>query len=389
MRALATTVVLAVAGAVAACGSDDGRSSGVGGAAGAAGTAGAAGSGTTVGVRITGVDITQGVRRRLNHQGRPITDGVPIVGGRPALMRLYYESLSAGETVTAELRLGDGAPITASHERVLQSDVSDLSTTLNFDVPEDRLSAGDLDFAITLSDEAGEELGRHPSGGTDTLAVAGDGRVLELVLVPIQYDFDGSGRVATVDEAVRQKFRDVLWTRYPLADVDVRVTDVLPYSAAVETNGGGWTDVLQAVGAVRAMESPTESSVHVGLVQPTDTIQQFCGMGCTRSLSAPGLSASTQFGVQIHYADSEIGSTPLTVGVTQGLLSAPCGGVSSPDPDFPHSAARIGEWGYDLVSGELYDPVTYRDFMSLCTPTWISDYHYTKLYERFEGILGG
>jgi hypothetical protein len=58
-----------------------------------------------------------------------------------------------------------------------------------------------------------------------------------------------------------------------------------------------------------------------------------------------------------------------------------CGGPdpNSLDPNYPYGAAGntlIGTWGYDIATAALYNPNTYRDYMSYCGPEWTSDYTY-------------
>jgi hypothetical protein len=61
---------------------------------------------------------------------------------------------------------------------------------------------------------------------------------------------------------------------------------------------------------------------------------------------------------------------------------APCGGASSPDEAYPYAGAKLGSWGYDFQTHELFEPTTHVDFMSYCSPEWISDYSYQQILER-------
>jgi hypothetical protein len=49
------------------------------------------------------------------------------------------------------------------------------------------------------------------------------------------------------------------------------------------------------------------------------------------------------------------------------------------DPSYPYPNARIGAFGFDLVTRQVIDNFT-RDVMSYCSPDWVSDYTY-------EGVL--
>ena len=63
-----------------------------------------------------------------------------------------------------------------------------------------------------------------------------------------------------------------------------------------------------------------------------------------------------------------------------GRSHAPCGGVASPDPNYPYAGGVTGQWGYDLVAGTLKPP-TNTDLMGYCGNTWISDYTYMGVHE--------
>ena len=66
------------------------------------------------------------------------------------------------------------------------------------------------------------------------------------------------------------------------------------------------------------------------------------------------------------------------LGHNLGLRHAPCGGAGDPDPSFPHPDGSAGAWGYDFARGELVRPTT-PDLMSYCgPPDGISDYHFAN-----------
>jgi hypothetical protein len=72
---------------------------------------------------------------------------------------------------------------------------------------------------------------------------------------------------------------------------------------------------------------------------------------------------------------------------------APCGNPNSPDPDYPdydpYPGGSIGEYGFDIVNGTVYDPNFYADFMSYCSPRWVSPYTYETLMKRLPTETSG
>jgi hypothetical protein len=70
------------------------------------------------------------------------------------------------------------------------------------------------------------------------------------------------------------------------------------------------------------------------------------------------------------------------VGHTQGRPHSPCGDPDGADDNYPHDGARIGVWGFNILSGQWYDPGNRRDYMSYCTPTWVSDWTWGFVHEQ-------
>jgi hypothetical protein len=70
---------------------------------------------------------------------------------------------------------------------------------------------------------------------------------------------------------------------------------------------------------------------------------------------------------------------------------APAGGAPGPDPNYPdydeYPSGSIGEYGFDIVTSEVYDPNSSSDFMSYGSNRWVSPYTYMGLrntiIERF------
>src|SRR5262249_47124303 len=80
-----------------------------------------------------------------------------------------------------------------------------------------------------------------------------------------------------------------------------------------------------------------------------------------------------------------------------GRVHAPCGNVGTADPNYPiyepydsppamgvnPSNASIGEYGLDTRSGNIHRPQNTKDFMSYCSPRWISLYGYQAFINSF------
>jgi len=81
------------------------------------------------------------------------------------------------------------------------------------------------------------------------------------------------------------------------------------------------------------------------------------------------------------------------IGHNYDLRHAPCPASGHPDApvgidsSWPYSDARIGDVGYYMAKNSLEEHTEY-DLMSYCYPTWISPYHWKKLFPQFSAVGG-
>ncbi len=82
------------------------------------------------------------------------------------------------------------------------------------------------------------------------------------------------------------------------------------------------------------------------------------------------------------------GSVGHELGHLYGLDHAPCSPPvgakpENTDDDFVPADGTDGDVGVDVVSGTVF-PASDGDLMGYCSPAWISAYHWTKLFNRFQ-----
>jgi hypothetical protein len=73
------------------------------------------------------------------------------------------------------------------------------------------------------------------------------------------------------------------------------------------------------------------------------------------------------------------------IGHNLGLQHAPCGNPGGQNPNYPYPNGSIGLYGLDVFEEKVWTPNApdnAKDFMSYCSPYWISDFHYNKLYSN-------
>jgi len=363
-----------------------------------------------VGLTLSEVAFMQTLKVPIAKDGQPADRGrVPLVAGREALVRLYVtpDASWSAKVVTARVKLvtntptGTFARVFSATKTVSAASTEDvLDSTINVSIPGAFLQTA-TSFVAVLSADGGaaptsaEQPARYPLDGslTDLNARPG-GEKLRVMIVPVQYGADGSNRVADVTDEQLERYRQTFYKLYPAGVVEISTHDPFPFNGSIAGTGQGINTLLDAIGKLRGQDNPDSDVYYYGAFMPAATFMQYCGGGCITGLSPIGMPYSVGIGFGGPGEGKASAETAAhEVGHAHGLSHAPCGGAGGPDPNYPtdptHAQARIGVWGYDQIGLKLLDPMstsqTVKDMMSYCNPTWISDFHYAKLFEKVRG----
>lgn len=356
------------------------------------------------GVAIDSVAIFQGVKIDLMKGGElvaPSSRNAPVVAGRPALVRAYVrpEGGSSGE-ITGELRVTAGGQTKVYRDTrasVFASTDENLSSTFNFEIPAGELAVG-ATFSVALTSKTGKDTksaspARFPRDGAPvSVGVESSGEKLKIVIVPVRYDADGSGRVPDVSAAQLERYRQTMMRLYPAADVEVTARAPMPWSTVISRNGSGFSQILRAVTELRRSDGAPSNVYYYGALAPAASMSSFCGGGCVTGLSTVVSRASDAFlraSVGVGFTgDSSANTMAHELGHAHGRNHAPCGGANGIDPSFPYSGGGIGVWGYDILDKKLVSPSKGKDFMGYCPNEWVSDYTYSELFDRVASVNG-
>lgn len=348
------------------------------------------------GVTLDGLAVFQGTRIGLAAAGAAApTRNAPVVALRDSLVRAYV-TLSTARTVSAELEVLEGGAVIAVHRatqviaRSTRDD--DPTTALDFRVPAAELTTT-ASLRARLVDPAGtpETAASHPArlprdGSTLPLLAEDDGRGLHLVLVPLRWDGDGSGRLPDTSTAWLDSVRALLLSLYPLADLTLTVHAPVPWSDSLTLTGNvDFGSINAMLRDLRTTDGATNESYYYALVAPNATYSGYCGGSCVTGQSYVVDAASdggyrVGSGVDFGSADSAW-TLAHEVGHEYGRYHAPCS-TSGADVGYPYAGGQIGVWGWDMRDGTFQAPVATTDFMGYCDPTWISDYTWSAMFTR-------
>ncbi len=349
-------------------------------------------------IKLDEVALFQSIKISLGKDGQAADRSpaaLPILGGRDAIVRVYVTPGDgwSPHDITARLKITTHTP-TGTYARVFSATKSidgastdgAIDSTINIAVPGSAILAGST-FAVVLNEDKGAkaqdaDAARFPQDGSFAdMGVTAGGTRLRLVIVPIQYDADGSGRLGDTSDDQLKKYSDRFYQLYPAAKIELTVHDPLPYGLAINpTSSAGLSGIIMALGALHASDNADPDVYYYGAVEPAASFSAFCRGGCITGLSPVGSPWSAGVG----FPDPETAETAVhEVGHAHGLRHAPCGGAAGPDPSFPYRDGSTGVWGLDPIDGKtLYPPSADKDLMGYCPPTWISDYHYAKIFAR-------
>jgi hypothetical protein len=375
---------------------------------------------------VTGVELYQAVQIPLYEDGAAIGQAArnaPVVAGREAVFRVYAVPADPGSwtsrQVRAELFLGPVGvrPFDPQDPGAAQSIVvtearlvsgpsleADLESTFVLRVPATHVSAMPaMAWAVRLVDptetspavQAGTaNEARVPADGLTAhpLQAEEDGGGIELVLVPLRYDRDGSGRLPDTSPAQLGLIDAMLTNLYPASVTSITVHEPIPWNNSLTWTGNfDFGDLNEYLVDLRVEENAPARAHYYGLVCPADTFGAYCGSSCVTGqsylVSSPEDGDYRVGGGMGYSGEDSVWTLAHELGHQFGRSHAPCG-VSSYDSSYPYSGGSIGVFGMDLRQSlaPLLSPEVYTDLMGYCDDTWVSDYTYKAFFLRLIAV---
>lgn len=358
-------------------------------------------------VSVRDVAVLQAHEIAIVVDGAPLAAAIPIVAGRDAVVRIGVEVAEgfSPRALRGEVSITppDGGEPEVFEVLTTVSGTSShdaLDSTLNVPVPGASIVAGaKYSVAVYESELYTEAEASALPGvvvaprlpGSDALDLEGvvdAGPAMKVILVPIRYDADGSGRLPDTSEATLEIYRLRMQGMFPTSRVELTLGDEWPWNGPdVQPFGQGWGELLDSFANDHHGAGSDSTAYYYGLFDPASSAGSYCSQGCVAGLSyssdSPGFDVARS-SIGLGFAGLSVDTMVHELGHAQGQGGhAPCGLFdNSADPAYPYDDASIGVWGYDPDTKLLRDPSSVKDVMSYCENVWVSDYVYGNWLDR-------
>ncbi len=208
----------------------------------------------------------------------------------------------------------------------------------------------------------------------DATPSLGTGTRVEIVLVPVI----SGGFTPTMPTAAA--VLDEVTRRFPIPRANVTVTMRQPYSLSSVTDGldssTDWINALSELNQLRTLESGSNATrFYFGFVRRSGG--SIAGIGYVPGRTALGWDSNSGW---LRTMSHELGHN-------LSRPHAPCGGVASPDPNYPYAGGILSATPLmDSVPAaiDIVSPSGLADIMGYCNGSWFSDYNYREMQRYME-----
>jgi hypothetical protein len=327
----------------------------------------------------------------VNQANQDIAGGIPLIEGRPGLLRVWVRSTESGAPApAARLRVYDGEALIgdtlltpASAIAPISIDPLGGSPSLDFHLEGDRVGPGlRVEVEVDPDHEVGVVTRRYHAypmdggGGFDTVRPD----VFRALFVSLQ-DNEETDVVGTVTEERLDQFMDQTRRMLPLAEDSVWVGE--PFVTNLLDSLGAVQNVLPAMRSAWLASEPRNYYFHG--IFPRDVPLNFGGLAY-RPTNPENPAPIAMSHDRLPGASSTVAHE---FGHNLGIRHAPCGNPPGVDTSYPYPDGRIGPHGYDVVDRSLISGTNSLDVMSYCSPRWISDYNFDMMLEWRLAAPGG
>ncbi|HET9933855.1 MAG TPA: M66 family metalloprotease [Polyangiaceae bacterium] len=356
------------------------------------------GCGSAANVTLSQIAVYQTVKIPIMQSGTEVAVAsrkTDVVAGKDAMFRLFVtpDTGFTAHAMSGRIVVDNGGTIDTYYSKVNISGASaegSLTNTFQVTVPKDKITRTTQYYAEIA--ECGTMTGtgqsaRFPASGSTAVGARETG-TLKIKVIPLS----ANSMVADTSATALNVYKAAFMAMYPITSIDITVGDTLTVSDPKD-----WTSMLDAVRSKRQMDQPPADVYYYGFLKPTNTLQQYCGNGCTAGIGyvvpsgSSGQVASQRAALGLAYADTTSAQTMVhEVGHNHGRNHAPCvqgGTINGVDANYPYSNGATGVYGWDNRNSTLLDP-NRTDIMGYCNNKWISDYTYDGILTRVATVNG-
>lgn len=352
------------------------------------------------GIRLTRVTATQGVQTEIVRDGLEVAPeeyAVALISRRKTVLRADW-SLHAAFTPRELIgRLTIWTPEGDTHVDEFKTFVDapsndgDLFKTFAWQLPADlvrpgmeyRIEAFEADPALATG-EVSDPPPVLPLPGRGTLVVEDNPMKIKVLLVPIKHVFEGDTCMPEIFDVDIKAMRLEMEQHNAVEIAEITLGEPLEYKESIGTAEDGFVPVLTALGIRRAADKPPDNLYYYGLITSCDSYPP----GLLGQAYAITDDKTPEFAFQRIATGRYQGSGEMAketfvheVGHCQGRYHIRCsGGEAGTDDNYPYPNGRIGVWGYGIHDTKLRSPTGFRDYMSYCDRSFVSDYGWDLTY---------
>jgi hypothetical protein len=358
-------------------------------------------------IALTEVVINQGVDVAIAVDGTwvgPADRNTFVVANRDTLLRGFWEVpedwVPRQITAVLDLRYPDGTETSISDTKMVDgpSFAGDLSRGFIFQLLAEQFPPG-LEYHMTLWEAApGAEEQREsttviesPIGGLQLIGAQSEPAELKVVIMPVEYN-NGNGCVTNTATGVtaeqEQRLLDYMHEQYPVQEIlwDFRRDTPIPWNNELNSLAELWEPLQEQ----RAADNAAPNAYYYALVN-------VCGGGIGDAAGiAPGLATDTKAaafervssGVWMDGDEYAYHVMVHEIGHNHGRAHVFCAGgdAAGTDPSYPYDDGIIGVWGFGIRLFQLHSPTATRDIMTYCAPNWVSDWGWSKAFNRIRTL---
>jgi hypothetical protein len=365
------------------------------------------------GITVSLVEANSGVAVPIGQDGAwvgPEGRNAPLVKGRNTVVRVYVavdEATWVQRDIEARLsiHLPDGTVETQSVTSTIAGDSStaSLQSGFLFGVVAEQMVPG-VRYQVQLYEagtgwEALPEVAVPPStpAEPDYIGVEETELAMKVVLVPVAYSGPGCNETVVADDETLQRYADAMYQQNPIETLDMVWDDPYVVDDLDLTDANDFFQLLGRAQQYRASQAPDPNTYYYLLFDNCGVCigeGGGCLLGVAGGIPEDSMGAASMrvaIGTQF-LSGSEVGMDTFVheLGHTQGRSHVACPGAAAagPDPSYPYEGGEIGVWGFGVRDLQIRSATTHTDYMSYCSPTWVSDWQWNATYARIRTLTG-